>query len=174
MGIVATRNYTFVNLNLAIEKDIEPFLEEDNSVYCLNKKAKLLRRFIAYRVSSFILTQVEHNKKSKLIFYLDKNFKLNFAEDHELFLLNTFRTLAKHLGICLFIGDIKLEVLLQHLSQTTGEGKEAKSRLNMAINRTNKVNSLDNFYKYLAKNGIYKIQDKINNSLQLKLGLFVT
>ncbi|NBW58656.1 hypothetical protein EBR43_12945 [bacterium] len=174
MGTVVTKNYTFVNLNLAIEQDIEPFLEEDNNVYCLNKKPKLLRRFIAYRVSSFILMQVERNKRSKLIFYLDRDIKLKFAKDYELFFLNTLRNLAKLLGICLFINDIKLETFLDILPQTTGEGREAKSRLHATISRTSKISSLDNFYKYLSKNGIYKIQDKINNSLQLKLGLFVT
>jgi hypothetical protein len=174
MGEVASKNYIFVNLNLAIEHDIEPFLEEDNNIYCLEKKPKQLRRFIAYRISSFILTQIERSKNAKLVFYLNKDFKLTFAENYELFFMNTLRSLVKLLGICLFIGDTSLEVFLKHLSQASGEGKEAKNRLNMAVGRAKKITSLDDFYKYLSKNGIYKMHDKINNSLQLKLGLFVT
>ena len=51
--------FNIVDLNLAFKSHIEPYVEEDDCVYQLRKKSTLLRRFILYRMSSFLLEQIK-------------------------------------------------------------------------------------------------------------------
>lgn len=168
--------YLFVNMQQAIDLHISPHLEEDNHMYALQKKSKLMRRFIVYRVCNFLLQIVTHarEKDSKPVLFVQKKLCLQLAPEQELYLLNQLRTVCKILGICVYVCNKSMQDFLCVYDASGGEGREVRNTVKSAVDRVKRINNLDNFYNLLSRNGIYKIPQQINTNIQLKLALFVT
>lgn len=168
--------FNIVDLNLAFKSHIEPYVEEDDCVYQLRKKSTLLRRFILYRMSSFLLEQIKLAKTdgAKLVLFLDKNLELDFLQDHILYVKNTTKLLSNLLGITIYKSGINLKSFSDIVAKRSGEGIELHNKLKLAMHRTKKISSLQTFYNLLSKNNIHKIQDSVRGDMHLKLGLFVT
>lgn len=157
----------------AVLRYIETFVEEDNNKYVLNKKNNLLQKFIIYRICENILDLVEH-KRGKLVLFFEKNFSLNFLSGHEQYIMSVVKKLRSLLGISIMETDVTFDDFVACLSKKDGLAAEYGAKIKSASNKCKKMHSLENFYKFLSKNSIYKIQQQIDGDINKKLGLFLT
>ena len=86
-----------IDLDAAISTEIEPLVQEDDHKFCLQSKDQLLRKFIVYRICNFVIKSIEHNQLggSKILFYTRKKSSLEFLQNYNIFIYNTFIKLSK-------------------------------------------------------------------------------
>ena len=173
---IKSLDYKIIDVQRAFTEEIEPCVTADVFKYNLEKNRRLLRRFIVYRVVSFILDTLSNNVNSgkKLLLFVPRELQAEHIGDSQLFVINLFRKLAAILSLSLHVDDLSFNEFVHLLISTTGEGKEARARVNFVYARHLKNPDLMKLDKFLLKNGIQKIQGELNNNFKVKLGLFLT
>lgn len=149
-------------------------LTEDVFKYALEKKNKLLRQFIVYRISVYILGVLStcYTQKLKAVFLLPDKIISQYFQKNEIFIYNTIRSLSQILSLSVMQTNLKLAEIQQTLMRDTGDGKELKVRICKDFVKLR----LPNFYKFdlfLQKYKIHKLQGDISKDFKVKLGLFV-
>jgi len=152
---------------------IETFVEEDCGKYGVRAKTNLLHKFILFRICEYLLDLLE-SKKVKLVLFFEKNFSLNFLKNQEMYIIKAIKKLQQLLGLSVIEMDVTFDEFVSKLSLPGGTGAEFRNRLRSCMNKYKKIHSMEQFYKFLSKNDIYKLQHDINNNINKKLGLFLT
>lgn len=170
---VRSENTTIVDILSAIKKEAEPQIEEDLYTYRIDKET-LKNKFIFFRVCNLVLELVNRCrlKSSKLILYVDQS-KFSLIELPHIALLRGLTTICRYLSICLMVEKESFSKFIENIAKQTGESRERKNRINCLCSKKLKSPDINNFTKYLLKQGIHKIDGKLN-SLEVKLGLFIT
>ena len=165
-----------IDLDAAISTEIEPLVQEDDHKFCLQSKDQLLRKFIVYRICNFVIKSIEHNQLggSKILFYTRKKSSLEFLQNYNTFIYNTFIKLSKILSLSLHVNTLSIEDFIKLLHNEKGEGREMRARVNFIFNRNLKKPDLQKFNKLLSRYSIHKIEGDMDTGFKVKLGLFVT
>lgn len=165
-------NLRLFDIQQTVTQVIEPQLSEDNFKYNLEKNNRLLRKFIVYRITSFIFSSIESHS-SKIILVLPPSLSLTLYKNNEQFIINTFRKISDLLSLNL-VKDILFVDCLKYVESTKGESRELRNRLQGVVFNNKKAINFSRINKFLEKNGIHKLQGELNNNFKVKLGLFVT
>lgn len=170
---VRSENTVIVDILAIIKKDVEPLIEDDLHTYRITQD-RIKNKFIFFRVCNLILELVAkcRVKRSKLMLYIDET-KASVISLSYLPLLKGVSTICKYLSICLMVEDESFSTFIENITKQTGESKERKNRINCLCSKKLRNPDIHNFVKYLLKQGIHKIDGKLN-SLEVKLGLFIT
>jgi len=173
---IKSLDYKLIDIQRAFTEEIEPHVTEDVFKYNLEKNNRLLRRFIVYRVVSFILDTLGNNVScgKKLLLFIPKELQAEHIGDNQLFVINLFRKLSAILSLSIYADDMGFIEFVDLLTAATGEGREARARVNFVYARHLKRPDLVKLDKFLLKNGIQKIQGELNSNFKVKLGLFLT
>lgn len=165
-----------IDLDAAVCTEIEPLVQEDDHKFCLQSKDQLLRKFIVYRVCNFVLRTIELNRSERcnILFYMRKEPLLEFLQNYNLFICNTFIKLSKILSLSLHVNTLSIQDFTKILHNEKGEGREMRARVNFIFNRNLKKPDLQKFNKLLSKYSIHKIEGDMDTGFKVKLGLFVT
>lgn len=169
-------NIKILDLNCAIADQIEPDVEEDNYRFCLEQKPRLLKKFIVYRICTFVLKILEQPNPvgCKLLFFMPDTLSAKFLTAHTSYMKRTFYKISKILSLSYYESPVNAYDFWQLLQNKSGEGKEARARIAFVFNRKLKKPDLDKFSKFLLANGISKIDGDLSNNYKVKLGLFIT
>jgi len=172
--VAPSLKYHFINLNLAIQRSIEPDVLEDNERFCLKQKQKLLQKFLLFRLCNYLIQQVCSIRNKKIVVVVSKLCKFEHIQDQEIYFLKMLKSACKLLGIVIVETSLSYEKFIELLGSSTGESRELKNKVNAAYAKQKHIPYLEKFYKMLATKGIYKIQESVNGNINVKLGLFVT
>lgn len=165
-------NIKFIDFKALINDNILFKLDSDFKKFEINS-LKLKRKFLIYRICCEILSLINTNLNKKIIFYIYNcnEYKLDFCDKGSI--ERIFNKVSSSLKLNTFKYKLEFTDLEKMLLQNTGESKELRIRIDNILSKNNKNISLESFYKYLAKNQIYKIKDVLDNN-NVKLGIFIT
>jgi len=166
-------NIRIIDLKLAVLDEIEPLVDEDRYKFNLAQNSRLLKNFIFYRLSDFVLKTMENSVGTKVVFYITPDFNLTVLQEYSNYTRAAFVQIASVLALNVMIGKTHTSQFLATLISQSGEGKEARNRLHFTLNRTKNPPNLPRFNKLLRKYNIHKLEGDINNNYKVKLGLFV-
>lgn len=154
-------------------QDLEKLIEEDNYMYSLENKSKLIKSFIVLRLCNILFALTDSNRKFKLLYLINKKPELTLLAEYCNFVYNIFIKIAKILSFTYIIDarDFKEYGLL--LCGDSGESKEARVKLYSVYGRSNKS---PNFIKLKTLLERYNITSSkvLDNTFNIKLGLFIT
>jgi len=170
---IRSENTTVIDILAEIRIEAEPQIEDDLYNYKI-KQDRIKNKFIFFRICNLILGQVERcrSKSSKLMLYVDEGKISNIELPYDI-VLGCLRKICKYLSICLMVEKESFSIFIGNLANHSGESRERKNRINCLCNKKLRNPDINNFTKYLLKQGIHKIDGKLN-SLEVKLGLFIT
>lgn len=162
----------FVDFKTLINENIFFRLDSDFKKFEISS-LKLKRKFLIYRICSEILSIINGNLGKKIVFYINTNneYKVDFCD--KWVVERIFNKVSSILKLNVFRYKIEFNDLEKLVLLNSGESKEIKARIDCILSKNSKNISLESFYKYLAKNQIYKIKDVLDNN-NVKLGIFIT
>ena len=164
---------TIIDLESAFNDKLQAEIEEDNHKYSLQNKPSLIKKFISYRLCTFILQAIEKNNKNKTVFYFNENMNVVYLSNYLLFIKLTLQRLSKILSYNIYYNTLSINDLNILLENGSGESKELKNRLYSLIYREKKLPNMTKFNRFLEKNGIHRIDNNPLADYKIRLGLFI-
>lgn len=166
---IDSENTTVVNMLQAIEDNIIPEVEEDIHKFALSTST-LKKKFIFFRTCNYILERVNSCRLNgqKLLLYIEAEKPKNNCP-----YLSSIKTICKNLSICILFSPEPFKDFHKNILKKTGESKDRKTKINCLCSKQLKNPDISNFTKLLLRNGIHKIDGKLN-TIEVKLGLYTT